>query len=152
MECTVIHHFERARSVLAATMLGLFLFGNNYCVLAAFAFAGPGGAQPSCHASAAATPVEAAACCHPGAADDDAPAPASSTSPCCMLATAVAAPSAEPLVAADLGTALDANLVIVDDGVLAATAGRELAGHPPRPSSRLLGPPSGNRAPPSPRA
>lgn len=146
------HHFERARRVLAATMLGLFLFGNNYCVLAAFAFAGPGGAAPSCHASGAATPVEAASCCHPGAADDAAPAPASSTSPCCMLATTVAAPSAEPLIAADLTSALIVDLVVVDDGVLAPAERRKLAGHPPRPSNRLLGPPSGNRAPPTPRA
>jgi hypothetical protein len=148
----VSHHFERARRVLAATMLGLFLFGNNYCVLAAFAFAGPEGARPSCHASAAAAPVEAAACCHPGADGDAAPAATSSTSPCCMLATSVSAPSAEPLIAADLTPALVAHLVFVDDGVLAPSEGRDLAGHPRRPSSRLLGPPSGNRAPPTPRA
>lgn len=147
------HHFERARRVLAATMLGLFLFGNNYCVLAAFAFAGPGGAVPSCHASAAAAPVESASCCHPGAGDDPAPAATSSTSPCCMLATSVSAPSAEPLIVADFTTALVTHLVFVDDGTRTPSAvRRDLAGHPPRPSSRHLGPPSGNRAPPTPRA
>ena len=72
--------FRNAR--LVAAVLSIFLFGSNYCVLAAVASGGPGAARLSCHAE---TPARGAdhGCCHRAPHRDGAPAPRAAY-PCCI--------------------------------------------------------------------
>lgn len=138
-----------ARRALASTMLGLFLFGSNYCLVGVYAPDGTG-ALPACHASAAQAPSPSS-CCQPARDASSPTEPASSSvSPCCMRAT-TAAPQAEKWIEAELSLAVLLPLAAAAASAPPATV-LELRTDPPRPRARTLGPPSGNRAPPLPRA
>jgi len=146
----VIAALERMRRGLAGTMLGLFLFGSNYCVLGALAFADT---VPPCHAATTAQKPDNGGCCHPGRSDSESSSTTapSSGSPCCMRATATGAPSIDKPITND-----DAAFAIAPAAPLTIAvppiSAHEAWTHPPRLRARLLGSPDGTRAPPTPRA
>jgi hypothetical protein len=131
------------RRAAVSLLLGVFLFGSNYCLLAAAAAATPAAARLACHATPEAGASADHGCCNRPSAPSDGPPRASY--PCCIQVAPPAVTAVDAL-AADAAVALAAESAIELPPPAVAWAPRvETAGEsPPAPPPAVLR----GRAPP----